>query len=343
MKHFRDRCARIGRFALVLCLLAEVLAAAMPGEAATRAELYQATVPVADRSEAAQSAAFEAAMRAVLVRVTGRRTAGDEPALAPLVQSARRYVQQYRSVGEGLLWAAFDGAAIERWLTQNGQPLWGHTRPATVVFLAVAGAGQGGTVVTQEDTSELKAAVDAAAAARGAPLIWPSAADLKREQLDFAAVAGASASTLAEAAHRLGGEGVLAGRASGAGAGSSTVRWSFVFQDRSSEFSGEPAEGPNRAADVYVGIFGVSGAVIPVELEIDGIRELKDYAQAQSYLESLALVTHVAVRGLSGDSVRFTLTTRGGAEALEHLLALDGRLHPNGTGENGVLRFQLHR
>lgn len=341
MKHIRDRRARIGRFALVLCLLAVVLAA-IPGEAATRAELYQATVPVADRSEAAQSAAFEAAMRAVLVRVTGRRTAGDEPALAPLVQSARRYVQQYRSVGEGLLWVAFDGAAIERWLTQNGQPLWGHTRPATVVFLAVAGAGQGGTVLTQEDTSELKAAVDAAGAARGAPLIWPSAADLKHEQLDFAAVAGTSASTLAQAAHRLGGEGVLAGRASGAGA-AATVRWSFAFQDRSSEFSGEPAEGPNRAADVYVGIFGVSGAVVPVELEVDGIRELKDYAQAQSYLESLALVTHVAVRGLSADSVRFTLTARGGAEALEHVLALDGRLHPNGTGENGVLRFQLHR
>ncbi len=37
----------------------------------TRAELYQATVPVADRSEAAQSAAFEAALKIVLIRVTG--------------------------------------------------------------------------------------------------------------------------------------------------------------------------------------------------------------------------------------------------------------------------------
>lgn len=340
-QHTRDRRAPVGRLALVLCLLAAALVA-FHTEAATRAELYQATVPVADRSEAAQSAAFEAAMRVVLVRVTGRRAAGDEPALAPLVDGARRYVQQYRSAGEGLLWVAFDGAAIERWLTQNGQPLWGHTRPATVVFIAVAGAGAGGSVLTHEDSSELKAAIDAAAAARGAPLIWPSAADLKREQLDYTSISSASASSLAEAAHRLGGEGVLVGRASGAGAGAN-VRWTFAFQERASEFTGEPAEGPNRAADTYVGIFGVSGAVVPVEVEVAGIRELKDYGEVQTYLESLALVTHVAVEGLTGDTVRFTLTARGGAEALGHVLALDGRLHANGAGENGILRFQLHQ
>ena len=105
--------------------------------ALTRAELYQATVPVADRSEASQAAAFEAALKIVLVRVTGRRAAEEDPALAPLVANARRYVQQYRAAPDNQLWVAFDSAAIDRWLTQNDQPIWGRERPSTYVWLAV--------------------------------------------------------------------------------------------------------------------------------------------------------------------------------------------------------------
>ena len=51
----------------------------------TRAEMYQATAPVSDRSEAAQTAAFQNAMRTVLIRVTGRRSADDDPNLSQLV------------------------------------------------------------------------------------------------------------------------------------------------------------------------------------------------------------------------------------------------------------------
>lgn len=337
MMHTRERCARLGRFSLILCLMLTVLAGPSSGASLSRAELYQATVPVADRSESAQSGAFEAAMRIVLVRITGRRNAGDDPALAPLVHGAQRYVQQYRAAGEGKLSVAFDGAALERWLTQNGQPVWGRTRPATLVLLAVQGPG-GGSVITQEESSDLKLAVEAAAAERGTPLIWPGVA----EHLDYASVAGTAASTLAESAHRLGGEGVLVGRAS-APAATASIRWTFTYQDRSSEFSGDAAEGPNRAADIYAGVFAVSGAIAPVELEVTGMRELKDYALAESYLESLALVTHLSVEGLSGDSVRFKLMARGGADALGHAIALESRLQPIAPGEGGLLRFELHR
>jgi len=326
---------------LALLLLATlVLAWPNIGHSVPRAQIYQASVPQPERSEAGQSAAFEAAMKVVLVRATGRRGAGEDPALAPLVRAARRYVQQYRSAGEGQLWVAFDGAAIERWLTQNGQPLWGHTRPATLVLLAVPGGAQGGSVLTQGDSSDLKDAVDAAATERGVPLLWPSAAELQREHLDYATVTGTAAAALAEAAHRLGGEAVLAGRAQNATA-ASPIRWSFVFQERSSEFTADAGEGPNRAADIFAGMFAASGAVVPVDLEVSGVRELKDYAQLQSYLESLAVVTHLDVEELSGETVHLKLTTRGGAEALAHVLSLDTHWQPQPAGDNGGLRYQL--
>jgi uncharacterized protein len=327
------------RLGLHLCLIALGLCLAQPSPALTRVELYQGLAPLADRSEASQDAAFQAALRAVLVKVTGRRTADQDPAMAPLVSGARRYVQQYRAAPDGQILVTFDGAAIDRWLTQNNQPLWGRERPATMLWLAVQTGPQTGSVVTAEDTSELKLAIDAASMLRGAPVVWPSAADLTRNHLDYAALSGAGAAALADLGHRLGGDGTLIGRANGA-TNAAVVRWSFLYQDHGSDFTGPAAEGIHRAADTYAGLYAVTGALAPVEIEVTGIADLKDYAATQSYLESLTFIAHVDVESLSGDTVRFKLTSRGGAESL-HALAVGGRLQPIAAGENGLQRFQL--
>jgi uncharacterized protein len=316
------------------------LGGADASRAMTRVEAYQAAAPLTDRSEAGQEAAFEAALRIVLVKVTGRRTADQDPALAPLVGSARRYVQQYRALGDNQISVSFDAAAIDRWLTQNNQPLWGRERPATVVWLSTQGGPQGGAVISAEDTSEIKAAVDAAAALRGIPIVWPSAADLQRNHFDYAGITAAAPATLADIGHRMGGDAVLVGRANGA-SNAAVVRWTFQYQDRGSEFSGPAAEGVNRAADTYAGLYAVTGTLAPVEIDVAGIADLKDYASVQAYLESLTFISHVDVESLSGDTVRFRLTTRGGAESL-HALSMGGKLQPAAAaGESGVQRFQL--
>ncbi len=335
------------RRAAVLCLCAALLAPGGPLQALTRTELYQATAPETDRSEAAQTAAFQAGMRTVLVRVTGNRGAEEDPALAPLVSNARRYVQQYRAAAEGELWMAFDGAAIERWLTQNGQPVWGRDRPATFIWLAAQSGNpsgtagtQSGVLITAEDTSELKASIDAAASQRGLPILWPSTADAQKNHVDYAAVNGGSPTVLADIARRLGGEGVLIGHANGTSA-TANVRWTHLFQDHSSEYSGS-AEGVNRVADLYASLFAASGNLQPVDIEVSGIGDLRDYADIENYLESQTFISRLTVQALSGDTVRFRLASRGGAESLQRALVLSGRLTPIAAGENGIQRFQLH-
>lgn len=327
--------------AALSCFVVAALFVATAGHALTRAELYQAKAPAADRSEASQTAAFQSAMKVVLVRATGRRTAQDDAALAPLIANARRYVQQFRATPDGQLWVSFDGPAIERWLTQNGQPLWGHERPVTFVWLIVQTGAQGGTVITADDASELKAAIDGAAAARGVPLLWPTAADVQRNHLDLTGVNGASPAVLADIGHRLGGAGVLIGRAGGT-AEAGNVRWVHLYQDRSSESTGT-LEGVNRAADLYAGLFAASGSIAPIDIEVSGVDDLREYASVQTYLESLTFISHVSVTAFGGDTVRFRVATRGGAESLQRTLALNGRLQPAGTGDGGVLRFRLRR
>jgi hypothetical protein len=327
---FGNQFRRYLRLAVILCLSG---AAGLPGAVfgLTRVDLFQAQAPVDGRSEAAQTAAFQAALRIVLVRVTGRRTADEEVVFAPLVNNARRYVQQFRTAPDNQLWVSFDAAAIERWLTQNGQPLWGHERPSTMVWLSVATGPQSTAVVSADDTSELKDALDAAALLRGIPLVWPPAASAN----------AAAANTPADVARRLGAEGVLIGRANSAAA-TAAVRWTLQFQDRSSEFAGA-LDGVNRAADLYAGLFAASGTLAPVDIEVSGVADLREYANVQTYLESLTFITHVAVLALTADTVRFRLTTRGGIETLAHALSLNGKLQPLPAGDNGLHRFQLRR
>ncbi len=339
--HFRQYLLQFQRYSRAAALLCLGLAAPFlgsVGQAMTRAELYQATAPITDRSEAAQTAAFQTAMKTVLVRVTGRRSADEDPALAPLVAVARRYVQQYRTAPDNQLWVSFDGPAIERWLTQNGQPLWGHERPTTFVWLAIQTGAQSGSVITADDTSELKSSLDAAAALRGVPLLWPSAADLQKNHVDYSAV-NPAAPALGDLGRRLGGEGVLIGRATNNTA-SANVRWTHLFQDRSSEFSGS-MEGINRTADLYAGLFAASGNLGSVDIEVTGIGDLREYANVETYLESLTFISHVNVVALTGDTIRFRLTTRGGAESLQRTLSLNGKLQPIAAGDNGIQRFQL--
>ena len=334
MEHYLRRFSVV--WMCIACLTLSEAAAAL-----TRGEMYQATAPLADRSDAAYTTAFQTAMKTVLIRVTGRRNADEDPALSSLVGNARRYVQAYRAAPDAQVSVTFDGAAIERWLTQNGQPLWGHERPTTLVLLAVQTAAQGGSVMTTDDTSDLKVAIDAAAAARGLPLMWPSTGELQKFHIDYAAVSAGSPSTLTEIGRRMGSDGVLIGRASSASV-NANVRWTHLFQDRSSEYSGT-LEGVNRAADLYAGMFAASGAVVPVDIEVSGLSDLRDYASLESYLESLTFISHVSVESLSGDTVRFRLSTRGGLDSLQRALSLNGRLQPVAAGENGIQRFHLHR
>jgi hypothetical protein len=327
------------RFSIVwMCIACLTLSEA--AAALTRAEMYQATAPLADRSDAAYTAAFQTAMKTVLIRVTGRRNADEDPALSALVGNARRYVQAYRAAPDAQVSVAFDGPAIERWLTQNGQPLWGHERPTTLVLVGVPTSAQGGSVMTADDSSDLKMAIDAAAAARGLPLMWPSAADLQKFHIDYSGISAGSPSTFAEIGRRMGSDGVLIGRATSSSA-NANVRWTHLFQDRSSEYSGT-VEGVNRAADLYAGLFAANGAAVPANIEVSGLNDLHDYASLESYLESLTFITHVSVESLSGDTVRFRLSTRGGPDSLQRALSLNGRLQPVAGGESGVQRFQLH-
>jgi len=92
---------------LLLALLSWLAAAT--ANAAPVPSLYAAIVPGSDPQHSAQ-----AAMREVLVRLVGSRDAGDDPALAGIVEDAKRYVQLERNTTHGATQVIFDGPRCAR-------------------------------------------------------------------------------------------------------------------------------------------------------------------------------------------------------------------------------------
>ena len=331
----RQACVR-GAGAMFLAVVSWIGVAAK-ADAATVAHLFEATVPLADRSEAGQAAALQEAMRQVLVRVTGQRSAGYEPALTPLIDDARRYVQQFRVIGSNQFFVGFDGARLERSIAATGQPIWGQQRPATLVWLATDEGGRRSIVEAQSD-SELKRVVERSATLRGVPLVWPGSASGQ----SFANIWNGSLESLRATAAEHEADAVLVGRASRS-SGGWQVRWTLLYGEETSEWRGSIDEGVHGAADKFAGVFAAGGGQsdTAVVISVSGIADLSAYAQVTSYLESLTLIRALSVDELAGDTVVYRAQVRGDATRLARAIELGSRLAATQDGGDPTLSASL--
>jgi uncharacterized protein len=262
----------------------------------------------------------------VLVRVTGRSDAPELENLAPLVAPASRSVTSFRRAPGNQLAVTLDGAAIENAIDASGLAYWGNERPVTLVWLALDRGGGRRALVSSNDTSAEKSRIDANAARRGLPLVWPDAGDdlLQATQQAWSG----NHAALQDAARRYGADGVLIGRARQTAAGGYEVDWSFSSADIAGNAVGELEAGPELAADRYAGIYASRGASQRSEqiVTVTGIASLEAYASAMRTLSRLAPVRGVSVDEVTPDAVSFRVNVRGDPDALSQAIQRDGRL-----------------
>lgn len=293
---------------------------AMPAAHAAAVDaLFDARVPVADRSERARNEAFPAALAAVAVRVTGRADAAAR--LGAAAGNARRYVQRYGYTADGQLEVGFDGTAVTQLLEQQGLPVWGAERPSVAVVLPA----------TLSASPEARQQIEQAALARGIPLVWVME---RSETFD------ADKNRLRALAEAYKANAVLVGHGSGDASTASVLTWSFLLGDSSSAGQGTLADGVNLAADVCARLFAATGGPSQVVLEVSGVNDLDAYARTLNYLNSLAIVKTVLVAALARDVVRFELNVRGDAEIVRRTLALNPHLEANAAAGSIGLAFR---
>lgn len=292
--------------------------------AATVQDLFIAEAPVVDRSEEARQDGFKNALAQVLVRLTGSRGAPADPAVVPLLDSASDYVQQFGYMASGRLRVGFDGKALQTAAEAQGLSVWGTQRPATLVWLALDNGGGDRRLLAADDEGEDGRRVLEAAAARGLPIILPLMDSEDRAAISFPDVWGGFDDKILAASERYGADAVLIGRAS-RGASGVYVRWKLRAGGLEDEWRGSLQDGVHRTTDAFARRFAVqSGHDLggDVTVRVEGIEDLAAYGDVYTYLESLTLVSHIAVETFTGNQVSFRLGLRGDPGQLERAVGL---------------------
>jgi uncharacterized protein len=307
-----------------IAILASLLAvtAAQPVSAGRVVRVYTAAVSSAD-----SPAALQEAMRQVLVRATGRRDAGSDPALSAIVAEASRYVQLYRPTPSGGTEVVFDSNAVEEAIAGAGRNAWETNRPFTLIVL--------NPPLTGTAADEARRDIERAASERGLPVsVVPLAlADDAGVELER--------STLLQSAQRFGGDAVLVGRNDGGG---TVWQWTLYGPVASSSWSGGIESGVHGAVDALARTEETSFALAEAEarIAIDNIVTLADYAGVERLLESVPGVRQVVLDEASGATVTFRVLARGGADGLEQQLAGSPRLARKGAS-GGRLQYEYRR
>jgi hypothetical protein len=274
--------------------------------------LYQATVPLKSTAEADRAAAFGEALKIAAMRASGRRDAGEAPAIAAAAADPTRYVQQYSTTTDRMLKVGFDGRAMEQLLQQAGLPLWPSERPAITVLLFTPAVAGGARAVTAAERPPERLEIERAAQVRGVPVTWPA------ETVDAGVARSRVAST--------GGKGAVLLGTAGAGG----FDWTFGHAGQTARSQGGPAAGLGLAADTLAARYapGSTRGLSTVAVRIGGLDGVRSYAALTTYLDGLSLVRSVSLRELSGSTALLDLGVRGDFELLLRIFALDGRLTP---------------
>ena len=286
--------------------------------AVTVEDLYQAAQPVTS----SQEAAFVEALKAVAIRVSGRRDAPER--LGSVVGNARQFVQRYGITQDNVLQVGFDDVSVDRILIEAGLPIWGRERPQTLVVLNLDDLGGGWLSADLPPMDQER--LTAAARERGLPLQFGT---LGREDENLLSMGDGASASLLQIARRNGANAILVGR----GTRDGSLRWLLTTVDGTNQSVGTFEDAIHATADHFAKLFAAEGSTLSrVRVEVSGITDLDAYASTLNYLEGMTLVRSVAVQQVVGDTMQFELAVRGDAATLQRAIALDPRLVPTQAG-----------
>ncbi len=318
-------------------LLLISLATMLPAHAVDVPTLYTAEVALDEESDNPRDDAYKAALKEVLVRVSGSAFSANDGAVDELFPVPSAYVTQYRPGAEESLWVSFDGDAIEQVLRNNGQTVWGSDRPLTLVWLAVDwGQGEREIIAAGDPDRRpqqsrsidrnrlLRERLLEIADQRGLPIAFPLLDTTDLQSVTFSDIWGGFDERIVGASRRYDVNSVLIGRVRPTS--SQRNRWTYVFGGETLSWNGPPEAVVGQIADTLAAEFAVGGNA-PLEivaLDIAGVDTVDAYGALQALLTGLSLIESFQISEVAGDVVSYQVEIRGGAERLRRALRFAG-------------------
>jgi len=337
----------------------------LPGLAAQVANLYEVEVAVADQSAGLRGEALQRALQQVLLRVTERQALSDEVAQSILRKAGQMALQfRYRlnethdPVATGtaplpdryLLWVLFDDKQVNQVLYRLGVPVWGATRPAMLVWLAVEQQGLRQMVGGDQGT-EWQQLLRQAAEERGLPLQLPMLDRQDQAALTISDLWGGFQQPVLAASDRYQADVVLTGRLYPLSNGLWRASW-VLYQQGSPvtwQNEGEYGEQLLRSAILDAGDHLARRYALLVDpnlesrltLQVEGVDSLVQYARVVDYLNSIDYVRQVMVQRVAQATVTLQLQVQGDAEGLAQRVRLGRVIRPLESSDPSRLHYQL--
>ena len=302
-------------------------------------DLYLAEVPVVSQDREERQEAVRAGLNQVLVRVTGSNQVLTAPAIEAALTQPTRYVQRFRyqkqeQAGQTqlMLWMRFDEGVITKLLHDNQMPVWGRTRPATLLWLVVDDRRKRTLISNDSKTDEARRIIEEQARLRGLPLRLPLNDLADRASLSVTDIWGNFEEAILQASSRYQTEAVLVGRVYRASANSWSGRWTLYSEGRQQNWqtSGDSLEvallpGISQTTEILAQRYAQVESVITsdqLRVKVQGVNGLPDYDRVVRYLVSLDAISQVQPHTINDDGVIFTLTSRRGRLAVSQAIAL---------------------
>ncbi len=309
--------------------------------------LYTANVAVKDQSSAARNMAMGEALREVVHKVSGRRSALDNVALLEALSNAGSYVEQfqYKQMDEGAdywLIVRFQKAGIDQTLQQFGVPVWGANRPSVLLWLAIDEGGRR-SIAGAESDSGLTAILTQEVRNMGLHVTLPLLDLADQRDIGFNDVWGGFSEQIQQASKRYGHSQVMFGRLLKKG---STWQFDWTLMNEGQQNSGLEksntarlvfrqafAQVAEKLADTYAPL-SVASQENQLNIEVADVKSLSQFVNMTSYLSSLDMVKKLSWGQLIDNKVVLTVVIRGDAAVLEETIALNNALSPDSSPRN---------
>ena len=327
--------------------------------------LFEAEVEVPDSGAQARKQGIVAALGVVVTKATGRAAPETLTAWPRLGAAAEGLLVEYRyrtvapvdiddplSPPRTLLTVRFDRPGLERLLQAERLPLWGDTRPATLLLVAVE-HGAERFIYTPDLLPEAAVAITAASERRGIPLVDPLMDVEDRAMLPFTEVWAGFPEVIEKAAARYTPDGVLLVRLFSDGRDLWRAQWTLqVGVDRETwESRGALVDtldtGIGQLADRLARRYvpDPASADQHVALDVIGISSPADYGRVMEFLGGLTAVQAVRPMLASHEALELEVTTNVEPESLLRTIGLGGLLvqvrQPVAPGTTATPRFRL--
>ncbi len=335
---------------IFIVLLCALLLISRQAVADNTTDLYLVEILVVDESASVRSAAFKQGLDEIFVRISGDSIIMDKlkrPA-------ASSYVKQYSyepveiptiNLQDELLThrlkVQYNRSLVEKYLQQNGFPVWGEHRPELVVWLAVRD-GANEYVLKKNDLSLLKIAVDEALIRRGIPGRWPLYDNKDKKILSIVDIRGGFNDPVTLASKRYSRGPIVTGSLLWNGELWQSS-WSLLmhnegtqWQNRHWSLVGEDYKllidkAIDQAGDALGLVFAIHGSTskqqwVTIHLNVQAINSIKKYSHIERYLAALNAVESAKPLRIDGHSVVFEVTLRSSENDFLNLIKNDAQL-----------------